>query len=293
MRFGVFLSPDAARPGAIVEQARSAEHHGLDLIGVQDHPYQPTFLDTFTLIGHLLARTERITVFPDVANLPLRTPAMLAKAAASLDLLSGGRFELGIGTGGLRDAVAAMGGPRRTPGESIDALEEAIAILRQAWAAAGPLWHGGAHYRLEGYQPGPAPAHRIGIWVGAYRPRMLALTGRLADGWVPSMAYLPPDAAADARRRVDEAARRAGRDPAEIARIYNLNGTIQDRPGRAGTLTGPPDAWAETLARLAGDLGFDTFVLAPSPPEQQQIERYATEVVPQVRAALRRHTHGT
>jgi alkanesulfonate monooxygenase SsuD/methylene tetrahydromethanopterin reductase-like flavin-dependent oxidoreductase (luciferase family) len=86
----------------------------LDLIGIQDHPYQRRFLDTFALIGDLLARTERLRFFPDVANLPLRQPAMLAKAGASLDVMSGGRFELGLGAGAFWEAIAAMGGPARS-----------------------------------------------------------------------------------------------------------------------------------------------------------------------------------
>jgi alkanesulfonate monooxygenase SsuD/methylene tetrahydromethanopterin reductase-like flavin-dependent oxidoreductase (luciferase family) len=129
-------------------RSRPAERGGLDLIGIQDHPYQRRFLDTFALIADLLARTERLRIFPDVANLPLRPPAMLAKAGASLDVMSGGRFELGLGAGAFWDAIAAMGGPARSPGESVDALAEAIEI-----------------------------------WLGAYEPRMLRLTGRVADGW--------------------------------------------------------------------------------------------------------------
>jgi alkanesulfonate monooxygenase SsuD/methylene tetrahydromethanopterin reductase-like flavin-dependent oxidoreductase (luciferase family) len=137
----------------------AAEAAGLDLVGIQDHPYQRRFLDTW-LIGHLLARTSRIRIFPAVANLPLRPPAMMAKAAASLDLLSGGRFELGLGAGAFWDGIAGMGGPRRTAGESVEAVEEAIRILRRAWEPDGSLRHEGRHYRLD-YQPGPPPAYPI------------------------------------------------------------------------------------------------------------------------------------
>src|SRR6266550_8057775 len=107
-----------------------ADEAGLDLIGIQDHPYQRRFLDTWMLMATVLANTQRVRVFPDVANLPLRPPAVLAKAAASLDVLSGGRFELGLGAGAFPDVIASMGGPRRTPGESVEALEEAIDVIR-------------------------------------------------------------------------------------------------------------------------------------------------------------------
>jgi alkanesulfonate monooxygenase SsuD/methylene tetrahydromethanopterin reductase-like flavin-dependent oxidoreductase (luciferase family) len=213
VRFGWFLVPEAADPPGLVEQVRLAERAGVDLVGIQDHPYQRRFLDTFSLLAALAAATERVGLFPDVASLPLRHPAMLAKAAASIDLLSGGRFELGLGAGSFWDAIVAMGGPRRSPGEAVEALEEAVALLRLLWSDQRSVRFTGHHYRVAGVRPGPAPAHPIGIWVGAYGPRMLRLVGRLADGWVPSASYLPPERLADAQARIDDAAAAAGRGP--------------------------------------------------------------------------------
>jgi alkanesulfonate monooxygenase SsuD/methylene tetrahydromethanopterin reductase-like flavin-dependent oxidoreductase (luciferase family) len=284
LQFGLFLSPDASRRHDVLAQTLAAEAAGLDLVGIQDHPYQRRFLDTWVLIGHLLARTARIRLLPAVANLLLRPPAMMAKAAASLDLLSDGRFELGLGAGAVPDAAAGMGGPRRTPGEAVEAVEEAIGILRRAWEADGSLRHEGRLYRLD-YKPGPAPAHPIRIWLGAYRPRMLELTGRLSDGWLPSLGYLGPEEAPVARRRLDDAARAAGREPTEIGRIYNLSGAITDGPVR-GMLDGPVEHWVATLLRFNTELGFDGFMLAPGPPELEQIERFGGEVAPAVRAAI-------
>ena len=123
MRFGVFLTPDATQPSRTLELAALADELGFDAIGVQDHPYQRRFLDTWTLLTAVAMRTSRIQVFPDVANLPLRPPAILAKSAASLDLISGGRVELGLGAGAAWDAIKAIGGAVRTPGESVAALE--------------------------------------------------------------------------------------------------------------------------------------------------------------------------
>ncbi len=239
-QFGLFLIPDAASHPDLLRQVEAAERGGLDLIGIQDHPYQRRFLDTFALIADLLARTERLRIFPDVANLPLRHPATLAKHAASLDVMSGGRFELGLGAGAFWDAVVAMGGPRRTPGESVDALEEAIEIIRRSWSGERSVSFDGRHYSVAGFHPGPPPAHEIGIWIGAYKPRMLDLTGRLADGWLPSYGGAPPEAIPDMRQRVEEGGARAGRDPAAIRRLYNVSGTIVDGPVRE-RLQGPPD----------------------------------------------------
>jgi alkanesulfonate monooxygenase SsuD/methylene tetrahydromethanopterin reductase-like flavin-dependent oxidoreductase (luciferase family) len=134
LEIGVFVVPDGTDPGATVEQIVAADRVGLDLVGIQDHPYQRRFLDTWTLLAYAAAQTERIRLVPDVVNLPLRLPSLLAKSAASLDVLSGGRVELGIGAGAFWDAIEAMGGPRRTPAESVAALEEAIAILRRFWS---------------------------------------------------------------------------------------------------------------------------------------------------------------
>src|SRR3954453_2553736 len=134
VRIATFVVPTATDPVATVEQIVAADESGLDLVGVQDHPYQQRFFETFTLLAYLAGRTERVRLVTDVANLPLRPPKMLAKAAASLDLLSGGRFELGLGAGAFWDGVEAMGGPRSTPKESVDAVAAAIPEIRAFWA---------------------------------------------------------------------------------------------------------------------------------------------------------------
>src|SRR3954467_4676463 len=157
VRLGVFVVPSAVDPSATVEQILAADQAGLDLVGVQDHPYQRRFLDTWTLLSYVAARTERVRLLSDVLNLPLRPPAMVAKAAASLDALSGGRVELGLGAGAFWDGVEAMGGPRRTPKESVDALEEAIAIIRGFWSGEPSVTVEGEHYRVKGAHPGPPP----------------------------------------------------------------------------------------------------------------------------------------
>jgi alkanesulfonate monooxygenase SsuD/methylene tetrahydromethanopterin reductase-like flavin-dependent oxidoreductase (luciferase family) len=288
IEFGYFLTPDAADPSGVIETARLADTLGYDLLGVQDHPYQPAHLDTMALLGVILAETERVRVFPAVANLPLRPPAVFAKAAATLDLLSGGRFEAGLGGGGYLRHAHAMGAPALTPGESLEALEEAIAILRASWNDGRALRFAGRHYQLEAARPGPAPAHPIGIWLGAAKPRGLALTGRLADGWVaPLMNYGPPAVAAESQAVIDRAARDAGRDPREIRRIYLVTGALTAAaPAPASdsdqAIIGPPEHWAEVLPHLALDIGFDTFILA-TPPDPDTLRAFIEEVAPRVR----------
>lgn len=280
VRFGYFLVPEADAP--LLDTARRVERLGLDYVGVQDHPYQRRYVDTWALLAMIAATTTRLRMFPDVANLPLRPPAMLAKTAATIDLLSGGRFELGLGAGAFWDAIEAFGGRRRAPREALAALEEAITVIRMVWSGERNLRFSGEHYHLAGAKSGPTPAHPIGIWVGAYGPRALALTARAADGWVPSFRG---DRAGLTRmaRRLDEAAAEAGRDPSEIRRVLNVGGEITD--GRSeGFFRGPVDRWADELAELAETDGFDTFLLWAE--GEGQLERFAEEVVPATRDNL-------
>jgi alkanesulfonate monooxygenase SsuD/methylene tetrahydromethanopterin reductase-like flavin-dependent oxidoreductase (luciferase family) len=288
LEFGYFLIPDAGDPEGVLETARLADRLGYDLLAVQDHPYQPAHLDTLALLGVILGQTEQIRVFQDVANLPLRPPAVFAKAAATLDVLSGGRFEAGLGGGGFLHAAQAMGAPALTSGESLVALEEAVAILRASWSGAPGLRFEGRHYRLEGARPGPVPQHEIGIWLGAAKPRALALTGRVADGWAaPLMNYMPPAAAGEAQTLIDQAAREAGREPGEIRRIYNMPGAFTAAaPATARdtdeAIVGPPEHWAEVLTHLALDVGFDTFVLM-GPPDPRMLRTFIEDVAPSAR----------
>jgi alkanesulfonate monooxygenase SsuD/methylene tetrahydromethanopterin reductase-like flavin-dependent oxidoreductase (luciferase family) len=287
VRFGWFLVPNAADPSGLVAEAQLAERAGFDLVGIQDHPYQRRYFDTFMLLAALATATERIGLFPDVACLPLRHPAMLAKASVSIDLLSGGRFDLGLGAGAFWDAIVAMGGPRRTPGEAVDALEEAIAVLRLLWSDQRSVRFTGQHYRVAGVKPGPAPAHPIGIWVGAAGPRMLSLIGRVADGWVPSSPSLPPERLPAAQARIDDAAAAAGRDPASIRRLYNISGRIG--PGGGGFLDGPAGQWVEQLLPVVTEHGMDTLVLWPTEFPARHLELFAAEVAPGLREAVAAH----
>ncbi len=283
LEFGLSITPTSADLETARALAHRADELGLDLIGIQDHPYQWRFLETWSLISDLLARTERVRLFPDVANLPLRGPAIIAKQAASLDVLSGGRFELGLGAGAFWEAIGAMGGPIRSGREALETLDDAIRIIRAFWSGERTISVTGDHYSVKGLHPGPAPAHPIEIWLGVGKPRALALTGRLADGWVPSLSWATPEIVPGLHRRVDEGAAEAGRDPAEIRRLYNISGRIVDGPTN-GLLDGPVEHWIETLTGFARELGFDTFIFWPADEPPRQLERFAEEVVPALRA---------
>ncbi|WP_433712423.1 LLM class flavin-dependent oxidoreductase [Nocardia sp. CA-084685] len=283
--FGLFLIPEADNYQQLTELTTYAETAGLDLIGVQDHPYQRRFLDTWTLITGLAMRTERLTFFPDVANLPLRNPAVLAKSVASLDIMTGGRIHLGLGAGAFWAAIAAMGGYHLSPGESVRALAEGIAVIRAMWSDERSVRVPGTYHLLDGAHPGPRPQHDPGIWLGAKGPRMLALTGQRADGWLPSAAWAPPEFLAEAGKRIDDAAAAAQRDPRAIRRVYNLSGTITTDGTDQGFLEGPPERWVDDLSALHRDQRIDGFIFWPTEGDPvDQVHRYAELVAPAVRA---------
>ena len=247
LRFGVFITPNAADAHDVLRLAKLAEREHLDIVTFQDHPYQRRFFDAFTLLAMVAAQTDRIFLPPNVANLPLRLPVTIAKAAASIDILSDGRMHLGLGAGAFWDAIERVGGPRRTPGESVDALSEAIDAIRGFW------------------DEGPPPTDRIEIWLGAYKPRMLRLTGRKADGWLVSKGGAPPEALGELTAQIDAAAEQAGRDPRQIRRLYNIDTNFD----------------ARRLAQLYEDHGISAFILMTDDPDE--IKRFAHEVAPMVR----------
>jgi len=264
LQFGVFIPPLAEQADAVVELAELAEVSGLELVTFQDHPYQPRFLDTWTLLSVIAAKTSTVRLAPNVANLPLRPPAVLARSVASLDILSSGRVELGLGAGAFWDPIVAMGGRRLTPGESVSALSEAIDVIRAIWT--GPTVRvDGEFHRVHGAKPGPKPLHDVEIWLGAYKPRMLRLTGAKADGWLPSQSYLDMDRLGEMSARIDDAAAEAGRSPAKVRRLLNID----------------PGTEPERLAELTLEHGFSTFILAVSSADD--LRAFGEDVAPRVR----------
>jgi alkanesulfonate monooxygenase SsuD/methylene tetrahydromethanopterin reductase-like flavin-dependent oxidoreductase (luciferase family) len=285
LRFSTFPDP-AYRPGhGPVELAVLSEQWGYDLVMFQDHPYMPAHLDVLTLLSWVAAQTTRIHVAPNVLNMAVRSPAIVAKSAASIDLLSGGRFELGLGAGLLWDEIEAMGVPRRTHGQAITALSEAIDVIRAIWNTAGnqPVRASGSYHHVDGMKPGPAPAHDMPLRLGAYKPRMLRLAGRKADGWAALLGRVQTRAQWQAASAIiDEAAAEAGRNPADIRRIAGITGDFNGTNG--SYLQGPPGQWVEQLLPSAIEDGVGTFIIVTE--DRPTLQRFAGEVIPALRPAV-------
>lgn len=285
LQFGLFLTPDAHSAQEVLRIARLADSLGLDFVGVQDHPYQQAHLESVALLSTIAATTKQITVQPHVISLPLRLPALLAKEFATIDILSGGgRVELGLGAGAFWQAIQAFGGPVRTPREAVQALEEAIAIIRGMWTPALSVKVPGEFYAVRNVRPGPFPLAPIPIGIGAVGPKMLSLIGRTADDWHVS-GYADLAQLAEGNQRIDDAALAAGRQPSDIRRTYGLNLSGLGKPSTSE----PPTAqqWIDRGTTLALDYGVSRLWIVPvNNSWDYSLHFLAEQVAPNIREAV-------
>ena len=285
LQFGVHLS-GAGDPAV---EATLAEALGFDMVAIDRDVLNgpPPGPEVWTTLTWVAARTSTIRVIPNILAMPNRHPALIAKMAETLDRLSGGRLILALGAGApMNDAgVRALGLNPFSPAERVDATAEAIDVIRGLWTEASfSYW--GKYFATGQASMQPRPQHSIPIWLGAYKPRMLELTGQRADGWIPSLFLLEPEAAYRALDRVRAAALRAGRDPDALTFAYNL-GVLVDEHAAAqpGRLTGSAEQVAENLAEFVAH-GFTSFLFWLSDDAPDQMERLAHQVIPSLRARI-------
>lgn len=272
--FGLFLPH---REDAVAA-ARHAEELGLDMVTISDHLHGARTWEPWTVLTWIAASTERIKVAPNVLGLPYRHPPVIAKMAETLHRLSGGRVVLGIGAGGSDTEFEAFGVPVRSPREKVDAFEEALRIIRGLWEEERFSFQG-EHYSVREARIEPRPG-RIPIWIGAYGDRMVELTGRYADGWLPSLMYISLDRAAEKMERLRKAAEAAGRDASEITMALNLWLRIEDgAEPRRGQIAGGVDRVVEEVGSVL-EAGFTHLNFAVSGDEQRAT--LAREVLPKL-----------
>jgi probable F420-dependent oxidoreductase len=284
--FGLVSHYRGPDPDLLVAEARHAEQLGYDLFALSDHLHSDRATwEPWTALSFLAAATDRITLATDVLGLPYRAPAVLAKMAESLDRLSGGRLVLGLGNGGYEAEFAAFGLSTRTPGEKVAALDEAVQIIRSLWRQPSTTYRG-RHFSVQDARIEPRPAHPVPVWLGTYGPRALAVTGRLADGWLPSLQRLSLTEAAALRDRVRAAARAAGRDPDTLTCACNVQIRLGGPAAGGRVVAGSSQQVAEQLAAVVR-AGF-TFPLLFGLDRAEDRERFAAEVAPLVRAEFAR-----
>jgi alkanesulfonate monooxygenase SsuD/methylene tetrahydromethanopterin reductase-like flavin-dependent oxidoreductase (luciferase family) len=270
--------PDPAR------EARLAEELGFDFVSASDHPGSgwPSY-ENWTLLSWVAASTSRIKVLSRVLGVPFRSPQMLAKMAETLDRLSGGRLLLGLGAGALPAEVAAFGAAGLSTG-TLTGLEEAIGVLSGLWTEPEASYRGTV-YSISGAAISPRPERPVPVWLGTFGDRALALTGRLADGWIPSLGHAHEADLPVMRRKVLAGAEAAGRRPADVTCALNLVAGIAARPDPdQDKVVGPAGYVADRLAAITA-IGFTAvnFIPAGEAP-LDQLELLGTEVLPQLRA---------
>jgi alkanesulfonate monooxygenase SsuD/methylene tetrahydromethanopterin reductase-like flavin-dependent oxidoreductase (luciferase family) len=291
LQFGLGLSTSAAPGSDPVSTAVTAERLGFDFVSASDHPCgSNASYETWTLLSWVAARTHTIGICTKVLGVPYRSPAMVAKMAETLDRLSGGPLILGLGGGSADAEFRAFGLPVPSPRDKVDGLEEAIRIAGGLWTEQSFTFEGRL-YHTEAAELEPKPRRRIPIWLGTFGPRALAVTGRLADGWIPSLGYAPLEELPGMRERIFAAAHDAGRDPADITLALNLEVRVDDRAmPRQDVVIGDANAVVEQLAGLV-ELGFTAMNFQPvgdgAADHTEQLERLATEVIPAIREAAR------
>jgi alkanesulfonate monooxygenase SsuD/methylene tetrahydromethanopterin reductase-like flavin-dependent oxidoreductase (luciferase family) len=286
LQFGTFLFPRTQDGRGLIEQAALVEDLGYDLIAVPDHPYNPDYIDEIALLSAIIGRTSSIHVLTDVVNLALRPPAVLAKTAWTIDRLAPGRLHLGIGTGGLWDQIAAIGGPRWAPGEARAHLAEAIDVLKLLWSGQSDVVYDGKYYQLDHPDPLDPPQQPIELWIGSGGPLMRRLTAQVADGWIPNGGGLDLKTVRADSAHLNTELVGAGRDPKSFKRLYNAFFGHKLQAKSEGFLIGPASQWVDELTQLALELDFDTFVLGDREATVEHFKIFADEVIPQVRAQV-------
>jgi len=298
---GVGISDRAAPGDNPVADAVSADALGYDFVSAFDHPVADTAIteaigygatsavgdparthptyEGLTLLTWIAARTTRIGIMPRVLGVPFRRPVLVAKAAESLQRLSRGRLILGLGAGYRDVEIRATGAPPLGPRAKVDGLEDTIEIMRAAWSQRIVSYHGPV-YSVDDLDLEPKPTRPIPIWLGALGPRGLALTGRLADGWIPFLPFAGPDRIPEMLDRIRTAAVAANRPTDAVRAVYSV--PVRLDPKARSTANVIAGSAADVIEQLHSftELGFTGFDLVP---RRDQIRALAEDVVPALR----------
>jgi probable F420-dependent oxidoreductase len=275
-------------PQPLVDLAVQAEEFGIDSVWVHDHVFNVghvfdriggrPYYEPLTLLSFVAARTRRVRLGTSVLVLPYHNPVRLAKAAATLDVLSGGRLVMGVGVGLIEKEMRAMGGPYAERGAFTD---EAIAVMRTLWAQDDPKFDG-KYSKFDGMKFSPKPRQKpIPIVIGGVSRPAMRRAARLGDGWQP--LGLSPEALAPGIATLGKEARAAGRDPARIPVSIAMS-LAAARAGRHALGTKPAEIIQN--AKAYSRLGVETLIISATTSEPREarsaLEMITREVVPAV-----------
>jgi probable F420-dependent oxidoreductase len=302
-------SGGAADPGALGALAQTAEDLGYDSVWISDHVVVPAtiastypyaadgrfgtsatqaYLEPLTSLGYLAGVTRRVRLGVAVLVLPYRHPLLTAKMVTTLDNLSGGRIDLGVGVGWMREEFEALGQP--TYAERGAATDEQLQIFKTVWTQDIAGFDGRFYpFAPVGALPHPLQKPYPPIWVGGHSRPALRRTARYADGWLPIVgrpgADLPPDAFAGLVQQLRQEIERAGRDPASVK--VRLETTILFEDGAGRPLNGSPEQVAAEAARYRR-AGAEAFLVnlgaRPAADYERRLRRLAEEVMPALSA---------
>ena len=306
VRIGLHSGQQYADFAELRELWQRAEELGFDWVSVFDHFRPPIYgpagpcLDGIATLAAMACATDRVRCALLVASPLWRHPALLAGAAATVDRISGGRVEFGLGAGSADLGFAQYGVPEPSWPERLARLDEACRIVRALWDG-GPVDFAGRYYRLRDAHSEPRPVQaRLPLVVGGSGDQLLGVVARHADVW--NSRALPLPQYAERVRVLEQACAAAGRDPGEIRRSVTFRAVLcepAEVPHRQAALrAGPAGAdWAEYLS--FGDpqacldaltpyleLGVRDFLFGARPPlDRASIEAFAAEVAPALRSA--------
>jgi F420-dependent oxidoreductase-like protein len=280
LRFGICTDQNMTWEKT-VERWQLFERLDFDSIWVCDHLIQPSrpdgpYLEGWTLLAGLAAVTQRARIGVLVSSNTFRHPALLAKEAVTVDHLSGGRLEVGLGAGWYVPEHEAFGIDFPPTAELVGRFREAVEIidhmLRHEYTT-----YDGKYYQIRNapMRPGPLQKPRPPIMIGAKKPRMLAIAARYADNWNSSGAV---EDVGERNRILDEECAKIGRDPSEIVRsVYGWAAIMPDDPWAS------VEAFQDVVGRYR-EVGIHEFIIDQPPDGQFDVlEKVATEVIPRLR----------
>ena len=282
VRFGIVIDQNLPWP-TLVERWKLFEALGFDSVWDCDHFIQPSrptgpYFEAWTLLAGLATVTQRVRIGVLVSSNTFRHPSLLAKQAVTVDHISGGRLDIGLGAGWYEPEHPMFGLDFWPPPERVDRFHEAVQLL-DTWLTTETTSFDGRYYQLKAAPTRPRPVQqpRPPLVLAGHRPKMLRIIAQYADTW---NSFGTVDEMRERNARLDDACRQLGRDPRCIARsLYGWASMLASDPWES------LGAFRDMVGRYA-EAGVNEFLVDQPRPEQQAVlERVAAEVLPSLREA--------